>query len=78
MFFCAVFLTHEKGFVKIYLLSKAKRIPTFSNININSCYKKSLDSIRTISLKELRPHSSKELHESVVLSILNNSQWSCY
>jgi len=48
------FLTHEKGFVKIYLFSKAKRMPAFSNIKINSYYKNSLDYIRTISLEELR------------------------
>jgi hypothetical protein len=52
-------------FVKIYLFSKAKRMPT-------------LDSIRAISLEELRSDLSKELHESVVLAILKNLQLNCY
>lgn len=50
----------------------------FSNIKINSCYKNPLDSVRAISVEELRSDWSKELHESVVLSIVNNSQWNCY
>ena len=39
MFFMLVFLTYEKGFIKIYLFSKTKIMPNFSNIKINSCYK---------------------------------------
>ena len=63
--FLLVFLKYEKNFVKIYLFSKAKRMPT-------------LDSIQAISLEELRSDWSKELHEFVVLSILKNPQWNCY
>ena len=38
----------------------------------------SLGSIRAILVEELHSDWSKELHESVVLSILNNLQWNCY
>lgn len=37
-----------------------------------------LDSIRVISVEGLRSHWPKPLHESVVLSILENPQWNCY
>ena len=78
IFYCLCQVKNDFYRIFLFMQFPNRTQLTFSSIKINTIYENSFDSIRVISLEELRPDWSKERYESVVLSILNNAQWNCY